>query len=1529
MNKPQNPLSKAAPQVELLPPSISLRVGNRRLTMSWRPRKRPSSLLSGLLYRSWRAMLGTSLRISATAAAVCLAWNAQALAAAPAPNTLPTGFSVTYGDATYTVNGNLFTINQTSGKAIANFDTFSIGANAVVNISQPSAAAAFLARVTGSDPSLIYGLLKSNGSVALINQNGILVGPTGVVDVARFIASTLNVNDSDFLAGRLHFSGGGIAGNVENQGTIKTASGGSVYLIGANVDNNGVITSPNGEILLAAGQTVQLIDTGTPGVTVNVTGATGKVTNLGAITAEAGRIGIAAGLISNSGDINASSVVNDGGRIFLRASQNLTTTVASKVTADGAGKGGSVVLYSEKSAHLDGDISATGAAGRGGFIETSGKQSLDVVKMPTVGSGGEWYIDPYNLEVVVETANNIIPDGGNPNIITSNGSSSFISASTINTLLNGNTNVTLATGNGGAASGGNITVSADITKSGGTEAVLTLNADNNIVVNANITSTSDKLGLNLNTNANGVTTGVHSAQLNGKIALNGGTLNVSDGVGGNANGNLTISNGGLLDLASSLMNEGLPVGGTVNTGNLTVNTGGTLAAASGATVNANGMFRNNGTVNLQNSQLTASSFTNSGTLTAANSSVLNTDTFINNNGASVVVNASTLNATASFNNMGTLTANNGATLNIGDMTTAAGASTTLNVAVLNAGAVSNAGTMSLVDSSATVTAGIANAGVFTLSNGTINTVSGFNNQVTGTLNLLTQAGFNNGAVSNLGTLNISGVNIKFENGMTNGGTMNVTGSVIANGTMANAATGTMNLGSAGNSASLSGSGAWINDGYLAVTGAGNSVSIAAGLTNNQSGTVAVSGSGSSLAGGDIVNAGSFTVGPGASSSGNAFSNIGTTTLNGASMSFNAFTNGVGGKLYGTGSITVGTLVNNGTLAPGGDGVVGTLAINGNYEQQSAGKLLIDVASADSYDRLTYSGESIALDGTLQTKWLGSSTPVLTLDFAPIASAGASTSSGVFRHVYGDIFTIDGGLQMIKPFYNKGGQGVKLGLRGSETIFLNEGYSSWGDAGAWSTGYFPTAIDNILVGSAAQLSHGYTDGIDTVSRITLSDGASLSVSGGTVNVGSIVSTGRSSLMVSGEGGGGEGGGGEAYGINNFVATDPTPYVGILNISGSARVSNLTLSGIGAINGGVGSTLSVTDSFSQSSGSVISSGGAVSLSQAADNLVVGNITARNLVLEAQNGAITQTAALHVKQQLLTSSVTGTTLDAAANSIAAFAANNRGMGNIVLVNNLATADTNAVRINGVTNANGSINISNTGAMATTTLGTGADFLTTLPTAPDLDPIPTLADRLTTLGIATGGAVRATGPAASVSLAAHSPLTIGSGGVTSSGGITLSAGAPDNLVINGAITSTGGGTISLASGGSIFVNANIFTQGLYTPAPAPVYAPGVSVTDINGTTITIAQAVQKIISPIIAQNVAPASNSVVTSVSTTQAVNNPVMPLAPPTAGTNPVSLANTMTTGGDPGTFGGSEAPEQSVPTQKSGVTAKAKTSKMFCN
>ncbi len=75
-----------------------------------------------------------------------------------------------------------------------------------------------------------------------------------------FIASTLGISDQDFLAGKYNFTAGATAAGIQNQGTISTPAGGKVFLIAPNVENSGLIYSPEGDIMLAAGQSVQMVD---------------------------------------------------------------------------------------------------------------------------------------------------------------------------------------------------------------------------------------------------------------------------------------------------------------------------------------------------------------------------------------------------------------------------------------------------------------------------------------------------------------------------------------------------------------------------------------------------------------------------------------------------------------------------------------------------------------------------------------------------------------------------------------------------------------------------------------------------------------------------------------------------------------------------------------------------------------------------------------------------------------------------------------------------------------------------------------------------------------------------------------------------------------------------------------------------------------------------------------------------------------------------------------------------------------------
>jgi len=276
---------------------------------------------------------------------------------------------VVNGNATFSNQGNIFSITNSPG-SIINWKSFSVAPGEITRFIQANSSSSVLNRITGQDPTKILGALQSNGRVFLINPNGILFGQGAQVDVNGLIASTLNISNQDFLAGRLHFKAGDKTEGIRNQGAISTPSGGQVYLIAPNVENSGIITSPKGDVVLAAGHSVQLVDSANPDVHVVISAPDNTALNLGQVVAASGRVGIYGALINQRGIVNANSaVIGENGKIVLKASRDTILGVGSKTTATGTGKGGDVHVLGER-VGLAGDVSidVSGQAGGGTIL---------------------------------------------------------------------------------------------------------------------------------------------------------------------------------------------------------------------------------------------------------------------------------------------------------------------------------------------------------------------------------------------------------------------------------------------------------------------------------------------------------------------------------------------------------------------------------------------------------------------------------------------------------------------------------------------------------------------------------------------------------------------------------------------------------------------------------------------------------------------------------------------------------------------------------------------------------------------------------------------------------------------------------------------------------------------------------------------------------------------------------------------------------------------------------------------------------
>ncbi|MCY7306119.1 MAG: YDG domain-containing protein [Rhodoferax sp.] len=292
---------------------------------------------------------------------------------------LPTGGVAIHGQASFSNPApnqlRVATLNGIgSNHSAINWQSFSIAPGSSTNFQQPSASSTSINRVVTNTPSAIFGHLSSNGKLVLVNQSGIAVGAGAVVDTAGFIASALRMSDADASAGRLRFGAAGSnmdgAAGITVAGRI-TARDGDVVLLAPNIDTarSALVQAPNGSTVLAAGQQVEITGRGLEGITLQVQAPANQVRNLGTLQGDA--VGIFAGTLRHSGEIQALQANLEGGRVVLRASGDALVEGAGRIVASGT-LGGRVDVLGNRVAIADqAEVDASGANG-GGSIRIGG-----------------------------------------------------------------------------------------------------------------------------------------------------------------------------------------------------------------------------------------------------------------------------------------------------------------------------------------------------------------------------------------------------------------------------------------------------------------------------------------------------------------------------------------------------------------------------------------------------------------------------------------------------------------------------------------------------------------------------------------------------------------------------------------------------------------------------------------------------------------------------------------------------------------------------------------------------------------------------------------------------------------------------------------------------------------------------------------------------------------------------------------------------------------------------------------------------
>ncbi|PUE58272.1 hypothetical protein B9Z44_00820 [Limnohabitans curvus] len=370
------------------------------------------------------AIMGGVLTSVAMAAIATLSHAQQA----PPVTQLPTGASVVRGAATIgqtsTANSAVMNINQSTQRAAINWNTFNVGASAIVNFNQPNSSAVTLNRVNDVNASQIFGRINAPGQVFLTNPNGVYFSPSAQVDVGALVATTHSISDDNFMAGNYRFERNGATGKVLNDGQLNAALGGYIALLAPEVQNGGVVVAQAGTVAMAAGEVVTLNFDGNQHLAgITTTAATletlienrqairapggliilsaksvadlqaGVVNNTGAVeatqlnmvdgvirldasqaviqtgTLRAPQISVATKNLIDAGTWDASAAGNGstarGGRIHVVADENIEQTQAAQWHADGD-QAGSIWMQAKQSAYVSGSLSASG--GRGGDV---------------------------------------------------------------------------------------------------------------------------------------------------------------------------------------------------------------------------------------------------------------------------------------------------------------------------------------------------------------------------------------------------------------------------------------------------------------------------------------------------------------------------------------------------------------------------------------------------------------------------------------------------------------------------------------------------------------------------------------------------------------------------------------------------------------------------------------------------------------------------------------------------------------------------------------------------------------------------------------------------------------------------------------------------------------------------------------------------------------------------------------------------------------------------------------------------------
>jgi CHAT domain-containing protein len=457
-------------------------------------------------------------------------------------------------------------------------------------------------------------------------------------------------------------------------------------LTGQASQANQVVVKPDGTIaLVASPSTSDIAVKDGMNITsgkIDVSSSTGKGGNVGVF---GNQVGLVNSFINASGNTGGGTVLIGGdlqGKGILPNALQTYVDSRSQIFANGllTGDGGKVIVWADRSTQFLGAIAAKGGevSGDGGFVEVSGKESLDyrgsTNTLAPHGKIGTLLLDPANIFVNAT--------GGNSSLANA---SAFTNASPVNAILDVSL-INSALSNVVLQATNEITFAApiNITTSG---VGITAQAGNTITVGNSITTNGGNVSLIANDPAFATNNG--NISIFGDITTQGGAINVTV----NNAGQLSIASGA--DLSSNSGNISLQSNGTnsriSNQGNITTGTGAISLDASStnfAAINLGAVSKiesGSGSINITGTSVNADGFFGGSTdvrinSTSGNISINGTST--NGNGISGTDNLAITSSTGNINLTGLSTGGtggNGVLLQTGNVIQISTTSSNINI----------------------------------------------------------------------------------------------------------------------------------------------------------------------------------------------------------------------------------------------------------------------------------------------------------------------------------------------------------------------------------------------------------------------------------------------------------------------------------------------------------------------------------------------------------------------------------------------------------------------------------------------------------------------------------------------------------------------------------------------------------------------------------------------------------------------------------------------------------------------------------